>query len=220
MVAASDTASVIVVRNLTARLGTRVVLDSVSLDLAAGERLLIAGASGAGKSTLLNALMGFVPHSADRLELLGRPCRTESDFATRRGPVGLLFQDPDDQLLGPSVLEDTEFGPLNMGVAAAEAHGRAHAMLASLGIAHLAERPVHELSGGEKRLAALAGVLAMRPDVLLLDEPTSGLDEASARRVLDALCGTNLAMIVTSHDPLCRERLAQRQMTLVGGRLA
>jgi len=213
------TGPVVVVHGLTVQRGSRLVLDAVDFDLGAGERLLISGASGAGKSTLLHALLGFVPHQAERIELLDMLCRGEHEFEKRRGPVGLLFQDPDDQLLGPSVFEDVEFGPLNLGADPHEAHGRAHGMLARLGIAHLAERPVHELSGGEKRLAALAGVLAMQPAVLLLDEPTAGLDEAAAQRVLSSLSDTGLAMIVTSHDPQCRDRLASRTLDLVAGKL-
>lgn len=200
--------------------GTRVVLDDVSLQLAPGERVVIGGASGAGKTTLLLALLGFVPRAGGSIVLLGRPCTREEDFAAVRGPVGLLFQDPDDQLLGPTVFEDAEFGPLNLGLAPALAHERAHAALAQVGIAALAERPVHQLSGGEKRLAALAGVLAMQPRVLLLDEPTAALDEDAALRVLDVLAATPLSMIVASHDPQCRERLATRCLRLQGGRLA
>lgn len=199
--------------------GDRLVLDRVSLLLAPGERLFVVGASGAGKSTLLLALLGFVPITTGAIELLGRPCVQEADFAAARGPLGLLFQDPDDQLLGPTVFEDAEFGPLNLGLAPVEAHARAHAALDRVGIAALAERPVHQLSGGEKRLAALAGVLAMQPQVLLLDEPTAGLDEEAAERVLDVLAATGLTMIVASHDPQCVARLATRQMRLHAGRL-
>lgn len=210
---------VVRVDGLTVERGGRPVLEEVDFTLLPGERLLIDGATGAGKSTLLHALLGFVPRRAGRIELLGRVCEREADFTVARGPVGLLFQDPDDQLLGPSVFEDVEFGPLNLGVDSAEAHRRAHDAVCRLGIAALAERPVHELSGGEKRLAALAGVLAMRPAVLLLDEPTSGLDETAARRVLDALRGTALPLLIASHDPLCRAELATRTLRLHAGRL-
>lgn len=211
--------AIVAVEALSVARGVRPVLHDISFALAPGERLLIDGDSGAGKSTLLHALLGFVPRQRGRIALFGRDCVTEHDFAPMRGPVGLLFQDPDDQLLGPSVFEDVEFGPLNLGVAPADAHQRAHAVLARVGIEHLSARPVHELSGGEKRLAALAGVLAMQPRVLLLDEPTAGLDEAAATRVLDALLATALPLIVASHDPLCRARLATRCLHLRDGRL-
>lgn len=211
--------AIVAVEQLSVVRGTRTVLDDVGFALAPGERLLIDGDSGAGKSTLLHALLGFVPRRRGRIALFSRDCVTEHDFAPMRGPIGLLFQDPDDQLLGPSVFEDVEFGPLNLGVEPHEAHQRAHAVLARVGIEHLSARPVHELSGGEKRLAALAGVLAMQPRVLLLDEPTAGLDESAATRVLEALLATALPMIVASHDPLCRTRLAMRSLQLRDGRL-
>lgn len=193
--------------------GGRPVLRELSLRLAAGERLLVQGASGAGKTTLLHALLGFVAATGD-VRWFGRPMGSERDFAAVRGPVGLLFQDPDDQLLGPTVLEDVMFGPLNLGRPPAGARARAVQVLAGLGIADLAGRPVFELSGGEQRLAALAGVLAMDPRVLLLDEPTTGLDEDAAARVLDALAGSGLPMIVASHDPACGRRLATRTLAL------
>jgi cobalt/nickel transport system ATP-binding protein len=205
---------------LTVARGERRVLDGVSLAVAAGERVFIDGASGAGKSTLLHVLLGFVPRIAGTVRLLGQPCALERDFAPLRGPVGLLFQDPDDQLLGPTVFEDVEFGPLNLGLPPVEAHRAAHAALARVGIDHLEGRPVHELSGGEKRLAALAGVLALQPCVLLLDEPTTGLDEAASTRVLDVLAATGLPMLVATHDAQCVARLATRMLTLRDGQLA
>lgn len=207
------------VQGLCVQRGSRRVLDRVDLLLHEGERLLIDGPSGAGKSTLLHALLGFVPKQAGHISLLGQRCELERDFATRRGTVGLLFQDPDDQLLGPSVFEDAEFGPLNQGLSPARAHQLAHQALEQLGIHSLADRPVHALSGGEKRLAALAGVLAMQPRLLLLDEPTTGLDETSAHRLLQALLATGLPLLLASHDPLCRRHLASRRVHLHAGRL-
>jgi cobalt/nickel transport system ATP-binding protein len=197
----------------------RAVLREVDLTLADGERVFIDGPIGAGKSTLLLALIGLLPRQAGSVRLFGRPCDGESDFAPLRGPVGLLFQDPDDQLLGPTVLEDVEFGPLNRGADAQQAHRAAEAALQHVACGHLLSRPVHALSGGEKRLVALAGLLAMQPRVLLLDEPTAALDADAARRVTDALAATGLPMIVASHDAACAARLATRRLTLADGRL-
>jgi cobalt/nickel transport system ATP-binding protein len=210
---------VIEVAGLAVERAGRSVLAGIDFHLDEGERLLIDGASGAGKSTLLHALLGFVERRGGRINLLGQPCGSEREFAALRGSVGLLFQDPDDQLIGPTVFEDVEFGPLNLGLDPHDAHRRAHASLERIGVAHLSERPVHELSGGEKRLAALAGVLAMQPSVLLLDEPTSGLDASAAERVVAALRAVELSLIVASHDPLCRQRLATRELVLRDGRL-
>jgi cobalt/nickel transport system ATP-binding protein len=192
----------------------KVVVDAFDLELQAGERLFVLGASGAGKTTLLHSLLGFVPLAGGELQLLGRTCRSEKDFAPLRGPLGLLFQDAGDQLFGPTVAEDAAFGPLNQGATTAEAREIALQTLARIGIAHLAERPVYALSGGEQRLAALAGVLAMSPKVLLLDEPTTGLDEAASERLLGVLVDSGLSMIVASHDPACVGALATRRMTL------
>ncbi|MFO0146433.1 MAG: energy-coupling factor ABC transporter ATP-binding protein [Betaproteobacteria bacterium] len=200
--------------------GERRVLDGVSLAVAPGERVFIDGASGAGKSTLPHALLGLVPLGGGAVHLLGQRCAQERDFAPLRGAVGLLFQDPDDQLLGPTVFEDVEFGPLNLGLARAQAHQAAHAALARVGIEHLHARPVHELSGGEKRLAALAGVLAMQPKLLLLDEPTSGLDDDASALVLEVLAGTGLPMLAATHDARCVARLATRVLRLRDGRIA
>jgi cobalt/nickel transport system ATP-binding protein len=206
-------------RGLTVRRGERLVLDAVDLQLEPGECLFIDGVSGAGKSTLLHALLGLAPRAAGRITLLGQACADERDFAQVRGALGLLFQDPDDQLLGPTVFEDAEFGPLNLGLAPPAAHAAAQRALDQVGIAHLAARPVHELSGGEKRLAALAGVLAMQPRVVLLDEPTTGLDAAAAARLLDVLAITGLTMVVATHDADCVARLATRVLQLREGRL-
>lgn len=206
-------AALLEVDGLGVHRGGRTVLQGLSLRLEAGERLWVRGASGSGKTTLLHALLGFVSATGN-VRWFGRPMGGERDYATVRGPVGLLFQDPDDQLLGPTVLEDVMFGPLNLGRTPADARALAGQVLAGLGITPLAGRPVFELSGGEQRLAALAGVLAMAPRVLLLDEPTTGLDDDACTRVIDALAGCGLPMIVASHDPACGQRLATRTLAL------
>ncbi|ENO84744.1 energy-coupling factor ABC transporter ATP-binding protein [Thauera linaloolentis] len=201
-------------RGLTVARRGRTVLDGLDLDLHAGERLFVRGACGAGKTTLLHALLGFVPAAAGSIRLLGRSCRCERDFAPLRGPLGMLFQDSGDQLFGPTVIEDVAFGPLNQGLDADAASARAFDALRRIGIAGLAARPVHELSGGQQRLAALAGVLAMRPRVLLLDEPTAALDAASAARITAILAGSGLPMIVASHDEALAAALATRSIDL------
>ncbi|WP_114648942.1 energy-coupling factor ABC transporter ATP-binding protein [Pseudothauera hydrothermalis] len=203
-------------RGLCVRRGGRTVFDGVDLLLAAGERLFVLGPCGAGKSTLLHALLGFVPLAGGSVRLLGRLCSSEAEFAPLRGVVGLLFQDPADQLFGPTVLEDAEFGPLNQGLGRAAARERAWAALHRVGIQMLAERPVHELSGGEQRLAALAGVLAMQPAVLLLDEPTAALDQASAQRIAAVLEACGVPMVVAAHDEALVARLATRCQRLGG----
>lgn len=195
------------------------VLEGAVLQLGAGERLAIVGANGAGKTTLLRTIMGLQAASAGEVRLFGQPCATEAAFRRQRRRIGFLFQDSDDQLFCPTVLEDVAFGPLNLGLSQAEAFNRAREVLESLQIAPLANRVIHRLSGGEKRLVCLAGVLAMRPDVLLLDEPTNGVDAAHAQRLLAELAGFPGAMVLVSHDAGFVAGVATRALMLDGGRL-
>ena len=195
------------------------VLASVSFSLRAGERVALMGANGAGKTTLLHVMVGLCrPHSG-RILAFGRERREESEYHQVRLRTGLLFQDPDDQLFCPTVLEDVAFGPLNQGCARDEAMEIACQTLSTLGLEGLAHRVIHKLSGGEKRLASLATVLAMRPEVLLLDEPTNGLDEATERRLVEHLEALPQAMFFVSHDRRLVERLAHRAVLLRDGRL-
>ena len=179
-----------------------------------GERLCLVGPSGRGKTSLLHALLGFVPLQSGSLQVFGRARSREADFVPLRGPLGLLFQDPVDQLFGPTVADDVAFGPRNMGQDRVQAGQLALRTLAALQLEHLAERPVQQLSGGEQRLVALAGVLAMSPQVLLLDEPSNGLDEASCERLFACLLDTGLPMLIASHDQTLVQRLGTRILTL------
>jgi cobalt/nickel transport system ATP-binding protein len=201
-----------------ARAGTP-VLDGVDLSIESGARLGIGGPNGAGKTTLLRAIVGLQPLRAGTVWAFGRPRTRPADFHEVRLRVGLLFQNADDQLFCPTVLEDVTFGPRNQGLSAAEADERARATLADLGLEALADRPTHRLSGGEQRMVALATVLAMRPDVVLLDEPLAGLDEASEERLLSVLDGLPQAMVVVSHQPTLEARLGLTPLRLASGRL-
>lgn len=176
------------------------VLREVSLALAAGEKLGLVGDNGSGKTTLLHLIMGLLRPAAGRIILFGRHMRTEADFAPLRGRIGLLFQDADDQLFCPTVLEDVAFGPLNQGKSPTQAVKIARQTLERLEIEALAERVAHQLSGGEKKMAALAAVLAMEPEVLLLDEPTAGLDFPARQRLLALLRELDLTMLLISHE--------------------
>ena len=200
--------------------GGRLVLDGVSLTLRAGERLALTGANGAGKTTLLRTLVGFERPCGGRLVAFGAERRRERDFHAVRAQAGLLFQESDDQLFAPTVVEDVAFGPLNLGLSSRAAVERAEETLEQLGLAALSRRLTHRLSGGEKRLVALAGVLAMRPRALLLDEPTNALDAHHMHRLTTILAGLDVAMVVVSHDFRLLERLATRVALLADGRLA
>ena len=197
----------------------KIVLDQVSMSLMPGERLAIVGPNGAGKTTLLRTIVGLEPAEAGDVTLFGLPCATEKDFRAARPRIGFLFQDSDDQLFSPSVIEDVSFGPLNIGCTADEAETRARSALADLGIPHLADRISHKLSGGEKRLVCLAGLLAMEPEVLLLDEPTNGVDASNGALLRAALDRFTGAMVLVSHDSAFIAERASRAMVLENGKL-
>ena len=198
---------------------SRPVLRGASLRLLPGERVALCGGNGAGKTTLLHVAVGLLVPQAGCVIAFGEPRRREREFWSVRARVGLLFQDPDDQLFCPSVAEDVAFGPLNLGRSPGRARALAAATLERLGIAELADRNTGHLSGGEKRLVALASVLAMEPELLLLDEPTLGLDDETRERLVVTLEGLPQAMCLVSHDHPFRVRLATRALELAQGRV-
>ena len=197
----------------------RPVLAGASLRLLPAERVSILGGNGAGKTTLLHVIVGLVRPQAGEVVAFGEPRRREKDFWSVRKRVGLLFQDPDDQLFCPTVREDVAFGPLNLGRSREEARAIVAATLERLRIGELAGRVTHRLSGGEKRIVALATVLAMEPELLLLDEPTLGLDEPAYERLVEILAGLPQTMCVVSHDRSFHARLATRAVELRAGRV-
>ncbi len=209
----------ILAENLTLDRQGRPVLRGASLRLMRGERLAIVGPNGAGKTSLLRALVGLTRPETGRVALFGADCAQEEDFRKARKRLGFLFQESDDQLFCPTVLEDVAFGPLNLGASDTEARATAAQTLARLGLAALTDRLTHQLSGGEKRLVCLAGLLAMGPEVLLLDEPTNGVDRANGALLEAVLRGFSGAMILVSHDDAFVSRLATRAMLLESGAL-
>jgi cobalt/nickel transport system ATP-binding protein len=197
----------------------RPVLRNCTFRLKAGERVGLIGPNGSGKTTLLSLIVGLVRPTAGRVEVFGKVRSREADFHDVRRRVGLLFQDADDQLFCPTVAEDVAFGPMNLGKSREEVRRIVARTLRRLELDGYEERITHKLSGGEKRLVALATVLAMEPDVLLLDEPITGLDEAATERVLDILAELPQAMLIVSHDRSLLKRLATRTLVLTGGKL-
>lgn len=196
----------------------RKILDRLSLSLSDGERLALIGDNGAGKTTLLRVIVGLEPASGE-ITAFGIRCLSETDFRKVRTRAAYLFQDPDDQLFCPTVIDDVAFGPLNLGMRRQDALDLSRDLLRDLHLGHLADHITHHLSGGEKRLVSLAAVLAMRPQALLLDEPTNALDETHLDRMLAILSRQTIAMIVVSHDWEILERLTDRAVLLRGGRL-
>ena len=163
------------------------VIDNLSFHLYQGDRIGLVGPNGSGKTTLFHIILGLLKPVSGTIELFGKPAKEEKDFREARKRIGLLFQDPDDQLFSPTVLEDVAFGPLNLGKSPEEAKDIALKTLAGLNLSGFKDRITYKLSGGEKRLVSLATVLAMDPDVLLLDEPTNGLDEETEEKITNIL---------------------------------
>ena len=170
-------------------------LQGISLVVEQGEKVALVGANGSGKSTLLLHIAGALRVQEGRITFRG-----DSGQEVLRQNVGLTFQDSDDQLLMPSVIEDTAFSLVAEGLGRDEAHKRAMKILDSLGISHLAERPPHKLSGGEKRIVSFAGVMASEPEILALDEPSAALDPRARRRVINFLRESSKTIILATHD--------------------
>jgi cobalt/nickel transport system ATP-binding protein len=193
-------------------------LNGVSLRVYEGERVAIVGPNGAGKSTLILHLNGILASEDGRVRVAGLPVAGEH-VKRVRALVGLVFQDPDDQLFSPTVFEDVAYGPLYMGLPEGEVRRRVSRALAAVGMEGYADRVPHRLSAGEKKRIALATVLAMEPSVLVLDEPTAGLDPRG-RRMLIRLLGTMpQTMIVSTHDLLMVRDLFPRMVILDRGRV-
>lgn len=190
-------------------------VDAVACE---GEAVAVVGANGAGKSTLLRHLNGLLQPAAGEVRIAGTQVQPATRAAILRA-VGFVFQDPDDQLFMPSVAEDVAFGPVNLGCTAQEVDERVAEALSQVGIAHLAARAPHRLSGGEKRLVAIAGVLAMRPAVLVLDEPSAGLDPAARRRLIDLLRGLAQTRVLATHDLDLALEVCSRAWVLHEGRV-
>lgn len=191
---------------------------SCAFDGAEGRATALLGANGAGKSSLLEGIVGLVPIRAGSIEVDG--VRVEKRQLTRiRSKVGMVFQNADDQLFSHSVGEDVAFGPRNLGLDEAEVRRRVEESLSWMGVSELAEREVSQLSGGEKRRVALAGVLAMRPEAILLDEPTSMLDPRACRELAEHLRGLSALQVIATHDLAFARRVCDRAVLLQRGRL-
>ena len=176
------------------------VLDCLNLDIRTGDRIGMMAPNGSGKTTLLHTIMGLCKPEEGGIEVLGSPMKTEKDFTRIRSRVGLLFQDSDDQLFCPTVLDDVAFGPLNLGYSRHQAIDASRNILKNLGIEEFEQSVTHRLSGGQKRLVALAAVLAMSPAILLLDEPTAGLDTAVKEKLIHILKNLDITYFVISHE--------------------
>ena len=194
-------------------------VKGMSFIIGHGESVGIVGANGAGKSTLIMLLMGLVFPSGGTV-IIGDAEVTKKTLPHIRQRMGLVFQDPDDQLFMPTVYEDVAFGPRNFGLSETEIAVRVDEALEMTGITHLKDRPPYKLSGGEKRAAAIASVLAMQPDILIMDEPTSNLDPKSRRRTINLLEGFKHTKIIASHDLDMINSICARTIVFSEGRIA
>ncbi len=193
-------------------------LRGISFRITHGESVAIVGANGSGKSTLLMHLNGCFLPDGGWLRVGDCPVTRKTVPLIRRA-VGLVFQDPDDQLFMPTVFEDVAFGPLNLGLPPDEVDARVSGALATVGASHLRDRPPYKLSGGEKRAVSLATVLSMWPDILVMDEPTSNLDPRSRRRLIELLRSFEHTKIVATHDLDMVVEVCGRTIVLKEGRV-
>ena len=174
-------------------------IRGVSFRITHGESVAIVGENGAGKSTLLLHLNGYLLPTQGSL-IIGDYPLTKKNLKSVRRTVGMVFQDPDDQLFMPRVYDDVAFGPTNLGMPTQELDAVVMQALETMGVSHLKDRPPYKLSGGEKRSVAIASVLSMSPDILVMDEPNSGLDPRARRRLIEQLKNFDHTKIIASHD--------------------
>jgi len=207
------------VNGLTVRYadGTSALKD-VTLDIKAGEKVALIGPNGAGKTSFFLSLVGVLRPESGTI-MIGDVPVDKDHLLTVRRKVGLVFQNPDDQLFMPRIYDDVAFGPRNFGHTEEEVREKVEAALETLGIPHLASRSSLKLSGGEKRVCAIASVLVMQPRVMLFDEPTAFLDMKAKTRFLEILKTLDQTRIVATHDPVVAAAVADRIIVLEDGRV-
>lgn len=215
--------NIIETRNLThVYRGKIKALDGVDFKAKPGERIAIIGANGAGKSTLFKHFNGILRPTSGEVLIKGEPVSSKNILEVRK-TVGLIFQDPDDQIFAPTVKQDVAFGPMNLGLSAEEIEKRVHEALETVRLSGVEERAPHHLSTGEKKKAAIAGILAMQPEVLVLDEPTAGLDPGGALRLIKLINEMNkrlgITIITATHEVDIVPLLADRVCIMSAGRI-
>ncbi|GIJ06955.1 energy-coupling factor ABC transporter ATP-binding protein [Micromonospora andamanensis] len=197
-----------------------VALDGVDLTVARGERVALLGPNGAGKTTLVLHLNGILTPTEGQIAVGGLTVgRDRATLAEIRRRVGIVFQDPDDQLFLPTVAEDVAFGPANLGLRGPELAARVDEALAAVGMSEHRDRTPHHLSFGQRRRVAVATVLAMRPEILVLDEPSSNLDPAARRELAGILRTLPVTLLMVTHDLPYAFELCDRSVILDGGRI-
>ncbi len=195
------------------------VLSGLRFTLNVGERVALLGPNGCGKTTLFHIIMGLLRPVHGKVIIFGKERVSRKDFFDVRRRIGYLFQDSDDQLFSPTVIEDVSFGPLNLGIPRDKVRVIVKEVLELLGLEGYENRITYKLSGGEKRLVALATVLAMKPEVLLLDEPVLGLDDEHKKRFIDVLRDFKGSYIIISHDREFINQTADKIFFMKDGKL-
>lgn len=204
--------------NVSFSYGEHTVLDNVSFEINEGEQVGLIGANGAGKSTIMKAALGLISCGGE-IKIDSMPMERENLPAIRKA-LGYVLQDSDNQMFMPTVLEDMIFGPINYGMSREEAEKTAEDTLAQLGLEYLKNRHNHKMSGGEKRMAAIATILAMKPKAMLMDEPSTALDPQNRRTLIRALNTLPITKIIASHDLDLILDTCDRVLLLSDGRIA
>jgi cobalt/nickel transport system ATP-binding protein len=195
------------------------VLRGVDLAIGAGERVALLGPNGAGKTTFVLHLIGILEASSGTVAVDGLVLDDRS-VRDVRARVGFVFQDPDDQLFMPTVRQDVAFGPANFGVSGDELEARVNEALVMVGMAHVADKAPHHLSGGERRRVAIATVLAMRPSILILDEPSTNLDPTGRRELAEILSALEVTLLMVTHDLPYAFEICERSVVMSEGVIA
>jgi cobalt/nickel transport system ATP-binding protein len=196
-------------------------INDVSLEIHRGERVALLGPNGSGKSTLILLIAGLLSPSKGEIKVFNEDTSSKS-FQKLRQKIGIVFQDPDDQLFNQTVIEDVAYGPRNLGLPAETIQERCDHILEDIGISHLKNRPPHRLSFGEKKKVSLATALVLRPELLILDEPTANLDLLSRRALIDLLNELNAegtSIVISTHDVEALPELADRVIVVSHGSL-
>jgi cobalt/nickel transport system ATP-binding protein len=198
-------------------------LNNINIEIKEGERVAIVGSNGAGKSTLFAHFNGINQPTSGLIKIDGEPAVYEKkELLQIRQKVGIVFQNPDDQLFAPTVVEDVAFGPMNLGLSDDEVDERVEEALKMVGMSGLEKRAPHHLSGGQKKRVAIAGILAMRPEIMVLDEPTTGLDPKGVEQVMEILYMLNkedMSIIIASHDVEMVTQFADKIFVLHDGQI-
>lgn len=198
-------------------------LKNVNIQIKKGEKIAIMGPNGAGKSTLFSHFNGLSEPTSGHVEIDGEKIVfTREELLKVRQKVGIVFQDPNDQLFAPTVKEDVAFGPMNLGLDYDEVNARIKEALEMVGMSGFEDKTPHHLSGGQQKRVAIAGIIAMRPEIMILDEPTAGLDPEGVDKVLNILNKLNeegMSIIISSHDIEMVNHFADEIFVLYGGEI-